>query len=221
MDGMIPHQVVGEVRRDAGPQPYCTTDMDALRAVGEAQGRRMAKEAAAIAADCVVVDPKAWADSKALDALIHHGLSDSRRMFLADRIEGLRDAGRITFAQHRAAEEIGDLVQWIEAGKQIMARSQFSERLAASSGTIPLQHLLAEAERLRFDPWRRWARDFPVKKPDRTIEHLVRAFVVQDLGIRQLANAFCMDQRRAERLLVRALGHYAAIAGWEAVAEPA
>jgi hypothetical protein len=216
MDGIMT-RVVGEVQRDAGPRPHCTTDMDALRAVSEAHGARMARQAAGIAA-AAVVDPamaRMRADAAAREAETYHRRVVARRVFMSDRIQGLRDAGRITFAQHRAAEEISDLIAWMEAGRVVMARSQFSERLAASSGGVPMQHLLAEAERQRFEPWRRWARDFPVTDM-RTLEDLVRAFVVQRLGYRQLANTFRMDQRRAEALIVRALSRYAAIAGWEA-----
>jgi hypothetical protein len=220
MDGLVPHLVVGEVDTDDGPQPYCTTDMQALKAVGAAHGAQVAREAAELARRCVPRTPFDPA-AAALAAERHHRDMAERRHFLADRIQGLRDAGRLTFAQHRAAEEIGDLIVWHDSGKQIMSRSQFSERLAASTGGIAMQYLLEEADRLRFGPWCRWASDFPVKAPDRTLEHLVRVFISQGLGIRQLANTFAMDQRRAERLLVRGLSRYAAVAGWEDEAKAA
>lgn len=212
MDGMLT-RIVGEVVVEDGPQPYCTTDMAALRAVGDAHAAQMARDAGEIARRCqprTPFDPSA----AALAAEAYHRHDAQRRAFQADRLRGLRDAGRLTPAQYRAAVEIRDLVTWIESGKQVLARSQFSERLAASSGAIAMQHLLEEAERLRYGPWRAWAGAYPVKS-DRTLEHLVRAFVVQGMGVEQVGATFRMDRRRAERLLVRALARYAAIAGWE------
>jgi hypothetical protein len=227
MDGMIPHLVVGQVDKAAGPQPYCTTDMDALRAVGASHAGRVAREAAQMAQACgahIDADPaavaRARADAAARAAEQFHRHHDTRRAFQADRLRGLRDAGRITGPQYRAAVEIGDLIAWIEAGKQVMARSQFSERMAASTSTVALHQALEEAERLRFTPWRAWASVFPIK-PDRSIEQLVRAFVVQGLGVEQAGITFRMDRRRAERLLVRALGCYVGIAGWDRDAKAA
>lgn len=219
MDGMLT-RIVGEVLVDEGPQPYCTSDVQALRARGLAHGRRMAAEAAAIADACAVALARVEADAAARHAEAHHRHVAQRRAFQADRLRGLREAGRLTSAQYRAAVEIGDLLQWLEAGKQVLARSQFSERLAASTSTVALHQRLEEAERLRYGPWRAWAAAYPVK-PGRSLEDLVRAAVVQGLGLRQLANAFAMDQRRAERLLLRALSRYVAIAGWEVAAKAA
>jgi hypothetical protein len=222
MDGMmVPHLVVGNVDTEAGPRPYCTSDTEALRAVSTAHARAMARQAGAIAEACgVALDARAWADRAAREAVRHHDAVSARRVFHADRLHGLRDAGRLTDAQYRAAVEIGDLLQWFEAGKQVLARSQFSERLAASTSTVALHQRLEEAERLRYRPWRAWAAAYPVK-PGRSVEDLVRAFIVQGLGLRQLASAFRMDQRRAERLLLRALSCYAVTAGWEAGANDA
>lgn len=217
MDGILT-QVIREIPRDEGPAPFTCSDALALRAVSEAHARQMAREAGAIARQAgahlaaarVPFNP----DKAVLAAERHHERVAQCRAFHKDRIRGLRDERRITVAQHRALEEIGDLIQWREDGKQVLARSQFSERLSASTGGVPIQHLLEEAERLRYLPWCAWAREYQVK-PGRTLEDLVRAFAVQRWGLRQLANAFNMDQRRAERLLVRALAQYVAIAGWE------
>lgn len=224
MDGMLT-RVVGQVVVDDGPQPYCTTDMQALRARGLANGQRMAAEAKAIAEACAppadaIALARAEADAAARHAEAHHRHVAQRRAFQADRLRGLREAGRLSSAQYRAAVEIGDLLQWLEAGKQVLARSQFSERLAASTSTVALHQRLEEAERLRYGPWRAWAAGYPVK-PGRSIEDLVRAFVVQGMGVEQAGRAFAMDRRRAEALLVRALGRYACIAGWEAQREAA
>lgn len=221
MDGMLT-RIVGEVRVDDGPQPYCTSDLQALRALGHAHGARMAAEAKAIAEACddEIAQARAKADVAAREAEAHHRHVAQRRAFQADRLRGLREAGRLSAAQYRAAVEIADLLQWLEAGKQVLARSQFSERLAASTSTVALHQRLEEAERLRYGPWRVWASEYPVK-PGRSLEDLVRAFVMQGMGVEQAGRAFCMDRRRAEALLVRALGRYAAIAGWEAMHEAA
>lgn len=218
MDGMLT-RIVGEVLVDEGPQPFVTSDALAMRAVGEAHAAEMARQAAAIARRCAprtTYDPAA----AAVAAERYRRHQDQRRAFQADRLRGLRDAGRLTQSQYRAAVEIADLVTWIESGKQVLARSQFSERLAASTSTVALHQLLEEAERLRYAPWRAWAGAFPVKA-DRALEHLVRAFVVQGMGVEQVGITFRMDRRRAERLLVRALARYADIAGWERCVEAA
>lgn len=223
MGCMIPHLVVGEVDTRAGPRPHCTSDIEAMDALRLTHAGRMAREAAHIAASCPPVQrsdeeariaARAMADAAARDAEVYRNRLEQRRVFLADRLRGLHDAGRLTKGQYRAAVEIGDLIAWIEAGKQVMSRSQFSERLAASTSTIALHQALEEAERLRYGPWRAWASAFQIK-PGRTVEDLVRAFVTQRFGVRQAGCVFAMDQRRAEALLVRALARYAAIGRWE------
>ncbi len=222
MDGILT-RVVDAKHEIEGPDPYCTTDMDALRAVSAKHARQMAQDAGDIAAACAThpsILARTAADAAARAAELYYRHQDQRRAFQADRLRGLRDAGRLTPMQYRAAVEIGDLIQWIEAGKQVMARSQFSERLAASTSTIALHQSLEEAERLRYGPWRVWASAFPVK-PDRSIEHLVRAFVAQGMGVEQVRITFRMRRERAAGLLVRALARYAAIARWEGGAIPA
>ena len=214
MDGMIPHLVVGEVDTEAGPRPYCTSDMAALRARSATHAGAMAREAATIADACAAALARTEADAAVRAAEHHHRDVAQRRAFHADRVRGLLEAGRITSVQYRAAVEIGDLLAWFEAGKQILARAQFSERLAASTSSVALHQRLEEAERLRYAPWRRWAADYPVKA-DRSLEDLVRAFVGQGMGVEQVGRAFRMHRRRAEALLVRALSVYVAIARWE------
>jgi hypothetical protein len=218
MDGMLT-TVVGEIVRDDGPSPFVCSDAEALRAVSAAHAAQMAREAGEIARRCqprTAFDPAEAARA----AELYHRQRDQRRVFHADRLRGLRDAGRLTQAQYVASVEIGDLITWIEAGKQVIARSQFSERLAASTSTVALHQRLEEAERLRYGPWRAWASAFPVK-PARSLEDLVRAFVAQGLGVEQAGRAFCMHRQRAEALLVRGLARYAQIAGWEAAPQDA
>lgn len=214
MDGMIPHEVIGQVDTGEGPRPYCTSDMAALRARSAAHAGAMAREAATIAGACAASLARAEAEAAVRAAEHHHRHVAQRRIFHADRLRGLLEKKRISSAQYRAAVEIGDLLQWFEAGKQILARSQFSERLAASTSSVALHQRLEEADRLRYAPWRRWAADYPVKE-DRSLEDLVRAFVGQGMGVEQVGRAFRMRRERAEALLVRALGVYVAIARWE------
>jgi hypothetical protein len=220
MDGMLT-TVVGAVDREVGPRPFATSDAMAARAVGEAHARRMAREAKAIAEGCMPA-PAYDPDGAVVAAEGHHRAIERRRLLHADRLRGLWEAGRITAAQYRAADEIADMLAWLDAGKQVLARSQFSERLATTTGTLTMQQRLEEAERLRYGPWRAWAAGYPVKRDgSRTVEDLVRAFVVQRLGVEQVGCAFRMHRRRAEALLVRALRRYAVIGGWEAATETA
>ena len=197
----------------------------ALRAVSDAHARQMAREARKIAEDCaehLARNPPFDPVAAVLAAEQHHRAVERRRVFQADRLFGLRQAGRISTAQYRAAVEIGDLLKWLDAGKQVLARSQFSERLAASTSTVTMQQRLEEAERLRYAPWRAWAAGYPVKRDgSRTLEDVVRAFVWQGLGVEQVGIVFAMDRRRAEALLVRALHRYAVVAGWETQTETA
>ena len=146
----------------------------------------------------------------------HRHRVEAKRVFLADRIAGLRDAGRITSLQHRAAQEIQELLSWASADRQVLARSQFRERLAASNGeALAMQERLEEAERTRFRPWKVWAGQFAIGH-GRTLEGLTLAVVVEGHGLRQVANAWRMDQRRVLALLLRSLSCYVTLAGWDA-----
>jgi hypothetical protein len=217
MDGMLT-RVVGEVRVEDQPRPFCTSDALAARVMETAHSRAMAEEARRIAAQCrpsptfhipAVYDPSA----AVLAAEQARRDMEGRRAFHADKLRGLLDAERITRAEFRAADEIRMLIEWEASGRQLLARSQFRERLAASFDTGTTIAILEEAERERYQPWRLWASAFPVKA-DRSLEDLTRAVVVQNLGMEQVGRSFGMDRRRALALLRRSLGCYAVLAGW-------
>jgi hypothetical protein len=136
----------------------------------------------------------------------------------ADKLAGLRDAGRITAAEHRAGQEIRLVVEFLDGGRLPMVRSQFSERLASGGdGTGELLGI-EEAERERFGPWRAWARRHPARRlprrSDETLEDLTRLVVVRGRGVRQVADALRIDQRNALARLRQSLGWYVERAGW-------
>jgi hypothetical protein len=218
MDGMLT-RVVGAVDTEAGPRPFSTSDALAARAVGDLHARAMAEQARVMASQCrhnpafripAAYDPRA----AAIEAERQRVAIEGKRAFLADRLRGLLEAGKLTRAEFRAADEIAMILEWTDGGRQLLARSQFRERMASSSGdTVGAMAMLEEAERTRFAPWRAWASKFRVKR-DRTLEQLTRAVAVQRLGLRQAGDAFGMDQRRVLALLKRSLGCYAVLAGW-------
>lgn len=235
MDGMI--TPAGVVVLGHGPQPFTTSDAMARDALETAHAVQMAAQARDIANAAspdptfalrgdassfssrllrAPVAPRLEFDATlaAREAERHHRDAARLRHFEADRIRGLWLAGRLTAAQYRASDEIHDLIVWQESGRQVLASASYSERMSATTGGDPLNQRLADAERDRFVPWSAWAAGFQVKADGKTLEHLVRAACVQRLGVRQLASTFRMDQRRAERLLVRALHRYVLIAGW-------
>ncbi|MBW6399995.1 hypothetical protein KPL78_19195 [Roseomonas sp. HJA6] len=242
MDGMI--TPAGVVVLGQGPQPFTTSDAMARDAVETAHARAMAAQAQDIA-NIAAPDPgfalgrdatsfssrllRAPASPRmefdptaaARAAEEHHREAARIRCFEADRIRGLWLAGRLSAPQYRASDEIHDLIVWQESGRQVLASASYSERMSATTGGVPLNQRLEEAERERFLPWSAWAAGFQVKADGKTLEHLVRAACVQRLGVEQLANTFRMHRRRAEALLVRALHRYAVIARWEAQQEVA
>lgn len=218
MDGMLT-RVVGAVDTEAGPRPFATSDAMAARVVGEQHARAMAEQARVMAGQCrpspafripAPYDPGA----AVVEADRMRVFLERKRAFLADKLRGLMDAGKITRAEFRAGDEIAMLHEWAEGGRQLLARSQFRERLAASSSDgIGVAASMEEVERKRYAPWKAWASAFPVKTT-RSLEDLTRAMVVQRMGVRQAADAFGMDQRRVLALLRRSLGCYAVLAGW-------
>jgi hypothetical protein len=195
----------------------------ARRVIESAHARAMAEEARALAAQCrpdpsfrfpADYDPQAAV--RAAEGLARRVVH--QRLMRADRVAGLRDAGRITPAEHRAAQEIRLVVEFLDGGRMPMVRSQFREMLP--SGTDGTGELLSieEAERERFGPWRAWARRLPARRlpqrSDETLEDLTRLVVVRGKGVRQVADVLRIDQRNALARLRQSLGWYAEKAGW-------
>lgn len=240
MDGILTKSA-GVVDLARGPRPFVASDAMAREALETAHARAMAAQAhevASMASPCpgftiggdavpfsarfrraplpprVAFDPTA----AAREAERHHLEVERSRRFDADRIHGLWKAGRITKAQRRASDEIHDLIAWQKAGREALACASYSEWSDPTTGGMPRNALLEEAERLRFIPWNAWASGFQIKGDGKTIADLAIGASVQRYGVEQLAGAFHMHRRRAEALLVRALTKYAAIAGWERAA---
>jgi hypothetical protein len=203
---------------------WVTGDGMARRVVEAAHARAMAEEARAVAAQCrpdpsfrFPADYDPQAALRAAEGLARRVVH--QRVLRADKLAGLRDAGKITLGEHRAAQEIRLVVEYLDGGRMPMVRSQFAERLASGSdGTGELLGI-EEAERERFGPWRAWARRHPARRlprrSDETLEDLTRLVVVKGRGVRQVADALRIDQRNALARLRQSLGWYAERAGWE------
>lgn len=191
MDGMIPHERVGEVRLD-GPRPFTTTEAQVAQWVGTAKAGD---------ADARLAAAEAWAKAQGVTR---------------DKLSALRARRRITAHELRAGHEIGMVVEWQSGAHAPIVRSQFRERLAddAYGGGGGLWLSLLEVEHTRYAPWREWADAYPVRK-DRTLRDLTLMLASQGLGIRKAADALGMDQRRALALLRRSLHRYCVIAGWQ------
>jgi hypothetical protein len=202
---------------------WVTGDGMAQRVVESAHARAMAEEARALAAQCrpdplfrlpAEYDPEAAV--RAAEGLARRVVH--QRVMRADKLAGLRDAGRITAAEHRAGQEIRMVVEFLDGGRMPMVRSQFRERLASGSDGTGELLSIEEAERERFGPWRAWARRHPARRlPQRsqeTLEDLTRLVVVKGRGVRQVADALRIDQRNALARLRQSLGWYVERAGW-------
>ena len=209
-------------------QAFVTPDALARRAVGEAHGRAMALQASAIAAAAGahmagaprfrLAIPPTYDPEAALQAAEGAQRRAERRL-MSDKLAVLAEQGRIGPAQLRAAQEMRHVAEYAEGGRVPLVRSQLRERLP--SGGDGTGELMAAEElvTVAWLPWRRYARRYPVAV-DATLEDLTRRLVLDGKGIRQVANAIRIDQRRALRLLRRSLSHYAGLRGWpHAVAE--
>ncbi len=202
---------------------WVTGDGMAQRVIESAHARAMAEEARAVAAQChaapffrvpVQYDPEAAV--RAAEGLARR--VDRQRVMRADKLAGLRDAGKITPAEHRAGQEIRLIGEFVDGGRLPMVRSQFSERLASGGDGTGQMVGIEEAERERFAPWRAWARRLPARRlpqrSDETLEDLTRLVVVRGKGVRQVADVLCIDQRNALARLRQSLAWYAQCAGW-------
>lgn len=225
---MAEHRAVKGITLGVGiVQPgvsWVTGDGMAQRVIESAHARAMAEEARAVAAQChaapffrapVAYDPEAAV--RAAEGLARR--VDRQRVMRADKLAGLRDAGKITPAEHRAGQEIRLVVEFVDGGRLPMVRSQFAERLAAGGDGTGQMMGIEEAERERFAPWKAWARHLPARRlprrSDETLEDLTRLVVVRGRGVRQVADVLGIDQRNALARLRQSLRWYAERAGWE------
>jgi hypothetical protein len=133
------------------------------------------------------------------------------RRLHADRITALREKRLISAAEAKAALEIRTVVEAAARVGGPIARQQFRERLAASTGNNDTGALLLDAA-ARFDRWKPWAGNFPVNAEHSLLE-LTALFVVEGLGAQQVADRLRVDRRRSLALLRRSLSVYAHMAG--------
>jgi hypothetical protein len=195
----------------------------AQRVIESAHARAMAEEARAVAAQChaapffrvpVQYDPEAAV--RAAEGLARR--VDRQRVMRADKLAGLRDAGKITPAEHRAGQEIRLIVEFVDGGRLPMVRSQFSERLASGGDGTGQMVGIEEAERERFAPWKAWARHLPARRlprrSDETLVDLTFMFVVRGYGVQQVADVLRIDRRNAQAQLRKSLGGYVERSGW-------
>jgi hypothetical protein len=203
-------------------QAFVTPDALARRAVGEAHGRAMALHASAIAAAAGahmagaqrlrMAIPPAY-DPEASLVAAEAAQRRTERRLRSDKLALMAEQGKLPPCQWRAAEEMRYVAEYAEGGRVPLVRSQLRERLpAGGDGT---GELLATEElvSMAYLPWRRYARRYPVAR-DATLEDLTRRLVLDGKGLRQVADAIRIDQRRALRLLRRSLGYYAGLRGW-------
>lgn len=154
--------------------------------------------------------PEHDAQAALLAAEEHH---KQRRRFV-DTVQGLRDRGRITAAETRAAQEIALIIAWTEGDMRPLVRSQFRERLASSTSGGNLWLAMIEAEQARYAPWKAYAEGYPVNRAGTSLAAFTRLLVVEGLGLRKAAVWASVWDRRALPLLRRSLHYYAAGAGW-------
>ena len=196
---------------------WVTGDGMAQRVIESAHARAMAEEARAVAAQChaapffrapVSYDPEAAV--RAAEGLARR--VDRQRVMRADKLAGLRDAGKITPAEYRAGQEIRLVVEFVAGGRRPMVRSQFAERLASGGDGTGQMILIEEAERERFAPWKAWARHLPARRlprrSDETLVDLTLLVAVRGHGIRQVADRLGIDQRNALARLRQSFGRY-------------
>lgn len=203
-------------------QAFVTPDALARRAVGEAHGRAMALQAAAIAAEAGayiagaqrlrLAIPPAYDPEASLDAAEAAQRRAERRL-RSDKLALLVEKGRLGRREWRAAQEMRHVAEYVHGGRVPLVRSQLRERLpAGGDGT---GELLATEElvSMAYLPWQRYARRYPVAR-DATLEDLTRRLVLDGKGVQQAANEFRIDRRRAFCLLCRSLSFYAGKRGW-------
>jgi hypothetical protein len=202
---------------------WVTGDGMARWVVEVAHARAMAEQARALAAQCrpdplfrlpAEYDPEAAV--RAAEGLARRVVH--QRVMRADKLAGLRDAGKITPIEFRAGQEIRLVVEYLDGGRVPMVRSQFAERLASGSDGTGELMVIEEAERERFGPWRAWARRLPARRlprrSDETLVDLTFMFVVRGYGAQQVADALRIDRRNAVAQLRKSLGRYVQSPGW-------
>ena len=217
---MAEHRAVKGITLGVGVvQPgeaWVTGDGMAQRLMESAHARAMAEQARAVAAQCHVAPlfrvPVHYDPDAAVRAAEGAQRRAARRL-MSDKLALLAERGRIGQSEWWAALEMRHVVEYVEGGRMPLVRSQLRERLP--SGGDGTGELIATEElvRIAYDPWRRYARRYPVTK-GATLECLTRGPVFNGKGLRQVANDIGIDQRRAERLLRRSLSHYAGLRGW-------
>lgn len=177
------------------------------------QGAAHVTSDAAAAAASPGYDPTA-----ALLAAEQHGKATKRKL-MCDRLKSLRERRQISEIEAKAGWEIRLILEWQAGGHDPFARSQFSERLAASTNADVLWQTLSEAEGKHFARWKAWALDFPATSAA-SLYRLTVMIAVEEMPITLAVATLRTEYYRARRLLRRSLAMYAHMAGWSPTAEP-
>ena len=182
-----------------GPTPYCMSDGEARRIRESALDRLLAQQAAATrreeAAGIVV-----------------------RRVRRADVLVELLEDGKLRPEHVRAGHEIAELFH-VEVRSLDAKVATYGERLpGGQGGELPPTLRRAYAERYR--PWSDEAGRLAANP-----QHSVRALAIEacamNRGLRQIADAWCMDQRTVFARLRDTLHSYCTRAGWIVVKDAA
>jgi hypothetical protein len=175
-----------------GPQPYCMTDNEARRIHRSALDRLLAEQAAA---------------ARRREAV---GIVVSR-VRRADVLVELLEAGRLRAEHVRAGHEIAELFR-VEVRSLDAKVATYGERLpGGQGGELPPTLRRAYAE--RFRPWSEEAGRLPAN-PQHSVRALAIEICAMNRGLRQLADAWCMDQRTVFARLRETLHSYCIRAGW-------
>jgi hypothetical protein len=122
----------------------------------------------------------------------------------------LRDAGTIDQDQFRAANEIEAVFSFISRAAAGRTASYDPERHGPTEA-VPV--VVRDAYSARYRPWRAQQGIIPVYGTA-TVADIVIQVVVDNMGLRQIADRYWMDQRSAKRIVGDGLRAYCVIAGW-------
>ena len=175
-----------------GPAPYCMTDGEARRIRETALNRLLVEQARAVRREAEAGIPV-------------------MRIRRADVLVELLEAGKLRAEHVRAGHEIAELFR-VEVRCVEAKVAAYGERVASGQGA-ELPPTLRRAYTERYLPWGEEAGRQPANP-----QHSVRALAIEvcamNRGLRQLADAWCMDQRTVLDRLRNTLHAYCTRAGW-------
>jgi len=127
-------------------------------------------------------------------------------------IDELFNRDKLGMEQFRAAREMAQIVAQIARGLHART-SSFNQRVDMSQRSDDWQPGLSRAYQERYIPWRDEAGRTALRDKA-TLADLTLDLVVSNLGVRQTAALWGMDQRTVLEHLRVSLWRYAEIAGW-------